>query len=90
MNDYIIPKYVDSTTAAFLEDVEIWHNKVRVDNPLLCAGDGPIHRLRQWYTQFYLDRSAHCMGIFLVDIARAALKNQSLQVFNNITFKKPS
>ncbi len=34
--------------------------------------------------------SAHCMGIFLVDIARAALKNQSLQVFNNITFKKPS
>ncbi len=46
---------MDSTTAAFLADVDIWHNKIRVDNPVLCDGDGPVHKLRQWYNQFYVD-----------------------------------
>jgi len=22
----------------------------------LCDGDGPLHKLREWYNQFYLDR----------------------------------
>lgn len=55
MCDYIIQKYADSTTEGFMDDVAIWHNKVRVDNPVLCDGDGPINRLRQWYQQFYMD-----------------------------------
>lgn len=50
--------YVDLTCKAFGEDVAIWHNKVRVDNPLLCEGDGPTNQLRQWYNQFYLDAAA--------------------------------
>ena len=41
---------------SFVEDVDIWHNKFRVDNPLLCDGDGPLHKLREWYDQFYVDR----------------------------------
>ncbi|NRB42716.1 MAG: Rieske 2Fe-2S domain-containing protein [Pseudomonadales bacterium] len=57
INDYIVQKYVDGTTESFLADAEIWHNKVRVDNPILCAGDGPVHKLRQWYEQFYVDIS---------------------------------
>jgi len=40
---------------AFKQDVEIWHNKIRVDNPLLCSDDGPVHLLRAWYNQFYVD-----------------------------------
>lgn len=52
----MIKQYVDLTCKAFSEDVEIWHNKVRVDNPLLCEGDGPILQLREWYDQFYTDR----------------------------------
>jgi 3-ketosteroid 9alpha-monooxygenase subunit A len=37
----------------FEQDVEIWMHKSRVDNPLLCAEDGPVYQLRRWYEQFY-------------------------------------
>jgi len=51
----MVKQYVDLTNKAFSEDVEIWHNKVRIDNPLLCDGDGPVYQNRQWYEQFYMD-----------------------------------
>ena len=35
--------------------MEIWRHKSRVDNPLLCAEDGPVYQLRRWYEQFYRD-----------------------------------
>jgi len=57
-NRQMAAAYTDLTVKAFSEDVAIWHNKVRVDNPLLCEGDGPIYALREWYSQFYLDRAA--------------------------------
>ncbi|WP_217231505.1 Rieske 2Fe-2S domain-containing protein [Streptomyces anulatus] len=41
--------------AGFLQDVEIWRNKTRIDNPLLCEEDGPVYQLRRWYEQFYVD-----------------------------------
>jgi len=47
--------YVQQAQAAFYEDVSIWHSKTRVDNPLLCDGDGPVYQLRRWYEQFYTD-----------------------------------
>jgi 3-ketosteroid 9alpha-monooxygenase subunit A len=55
INDVIVHQYIKSTTTAFLEDVAIWHNKIRVDNPILCDGDGPIFKLRQWHNQFYMN-----------------------------------
>jgi 3-ketosteroid 9alpha-monooxygenase subunit A len=33
--------------------VAIWMNKTRIDNPLLCAEDGPVYQVRRWYEQFY-------------------------------------
>ncbi|GAA5169410.1 Rieske 2Fe-2S domain-containing protein [Pseudonocardia eucalypti] len=39
----------------FLQDVHIWKNKARIDNPLLCEEDGPVYQLRRWYEQFYTD-----------------------------------
>ena len=39
----------------FLEDVKIWKNKTRIDNPLLSEEDGPVYQLRRWYDQFYVD-----------------------------------
>ncbi len=39
----------------FLEDVEIWKNKSRIDNPLLTEEDGPVYQHRRWYEQFYVD-----------------------------------
>lgn len=54
-SDAMVKGYVELTQQAFFEDVQFWHTKVRVDNPVLCDGDGPIHRLRQWYNQFYVN-----------------------------------
>ncbi|GAA2670803.1 Rieske 2Fe-2S domain-containing protein [Streptomyces lunalinharesii] len=39
----------------FEQDVEIWRNKARIDNPLLTEEDGPVYQLRRWYEQFYVD-----------------------------------
>ena len=39
----------------FEQDIEIWKNKTRIDNPLLCDEDGPVYQLRRWYEQFYVD-----------------------------------
>ncbi|HEY3649673.1 MAG TPA: 3-ketosteroid-9-alpha-hydroxylase, partial [Streptosporangiaceae bacterium] len=39
----------------FQQDVEIWLHKTRIDNPLLCAEDGPVYQVRRWYEQFYRD-----------------------------------
>ncbi|MDI9914069.1 Rieske 2Fe-2S domain-containing protein [Rhodococcus sp. IEGM 1379] len=42
-------------STGFEQDVEIWKNKARIDNPLLCDEDGPVYQLRRWYEQFYVD-----------------------------------
>ena len=34
-------------------DIPVWENKIYVDPPLLCAGDGPIGIYRKWCRQFY-------------------------------------
>ena len=48
-------KFAASLGLGFEQDVAIWRNKTRVDNPLLCAEDGPVYQLRRWYEQFYVD-----------------------------------
>jgi 3-ketosteroid 9alpha-monooxygenase subunit A len=48
-------KMAKSIGVGFLQDVEIWKHKSKVDNPLLCAEDGPVYQLRRWYEQFYVD-----------------------------------
>jgi 3-ketosteroid 9alpha-monooxygenase subunit A len=48
-------KFANSLTIGFEQDVEVWKHKARIDNPLLCAEDGPVYQLRRWYEQFYVD-----------------------------------
>jgi 3-ketosteroid 9alpha-monooxygenase subunit A len=48
-------RFAKGTGVGFLQDVEIWKNKSRIDNPLLCEEDGPVYQLRRWYEQFYTD-----------------------------------
>jgi 3-ketosteroid 9alpha-monooxygenase subunit A len=55
MADRIAGKYAKNFGDGFLQDVEIWKNKSRIDNPLLCEEDGPVYQLRRWYEQFYVD-----------------------------------
>jgi 3-ketosteroid 9alpha-monooxygenase subunit A len=54
----IAQAYIKGIQDGFYQDVAIWDNKVRIDNPLLCEGDGPIYQLREWYNQFYIDTGA--------------------------------
>jgi 3-ketosteroid 9alpha-monooxygenase subunit A len=53
--DKVAGKLARSFGVGFLQDVEIWRNKTRIDNPLLCEEDGPVYQLRRWYEQFYVD-----------------------------------
>ncbi|MFD4669294.1 Rieske 2Fe-2S domain-containing protein [Lentzea sp. NPDC058450] len=53
--DKIAAKFARGIGVGFLQDVEIWQNKSRIDNPLLCEEDGPVYQLRRWYEQFYVD-----------------------------------
>lgn len=53
--DKLAHKMAESFGEGFLQDVEIWRNKTRIDNPLLCEEDGPVYQLRRWYEQFYVD-----------------------------------
>ncbi|WP_396453258.1 Rieske 2Fe-2S domain-containing protein, partial [Actinomadura sp.] len=42
-------KLSDFILLGFEQDIEIWRNKTRIDNPLLCEEDGPVYQLRRWY-----------------------------------------
>ncbi|NCG22337.1 MAG: Rieske 2Fe-2S domain-containing protein [Rhodobacterales bacterium] len=35
------------------QDIPVWENKVYLDRPVLCDGDGPIGLFRLWCKQFY-------------------------------------
>ena len=51
----VAAKFADFVGLGFTQDVEIWRHKSRIDNPLLCAEDGPVYQVRRWYEQFYRD-----------------------------------
>ena len=46
-------------------DIEIWKHKLYRDDPILCDGDGPVAKYRQWFRQFY-DEGAEDAPIRLV------------------------
>lgn len=47
----------ESSKAAFLQDFEVWSNKRPAFNILQVPTDGPFHKARIWYKQFYNPRS---------------------------------
>jgi 3-ketosteroid 9alpha-monooxygenase subunit A len=49
--------YVERTRDSFYQDVDIWAHKIRVNNPVLAEGDGPVYQLREWYGQFFMDEA---------------------------------
>jgi 3-ketosteroid 9alpha-monooxygenase subunit A len=76
----------------FLQDVEIWKHKSRIDNPLLCAEDGPVYQLRRWYDQFYVDVEDVTEDMvaryeFEVDTSRA-IEAWEAEVAENLARKK--
>ncbi|SDS07722.1 Rieske 2Fe-2S domain-containing protein [Pseudomonas oryzae] len=57
-NDALAKEYVQQNRTSFYQDVDIWKHKVRVNNPVLAEGDGPVYQLREWYQQFFTDEAA--------------------------------
>jgi len=47
--------FTEGVSMGFLQDVEIWKHKTRIDNPLLVEEDGAVYQMRRWYQQFYVD-----------------------------------
>ena len=50
---FLVSYVVGSWISQWAGDIDIWENKVYLDKPTLAKGDGPIHRMRSWYRQFY-------------------------------------
>ncbi|MGW6378885.1 Rieske 2Fe-2S domain-containing protein [Rhodococcus sp. NPDC055112] len=53
--DQMVQAMIGYIGIGFEQDIEIWKNKTRIDNPLLTNEDGPVYQLRRWYEQFYVD-----------------------------------
>jgi len=63
MDDYIyappgtfslaIKYLIGEASAQFHDDINIWERKNFAQKPLLVSGDGPIMKVRSWYSQFY-------------------------------------
>jgi 3-ketosteroid 9alpha-monooxygenase subunit A len=53
--DKLADAMTDGVSKGFLQDVEIWKHKTRIDNPLLVEEDGGVYQLRRWYSQFFVD-----------------------------------
>lgn len=49
LTHYVVGNWVSQ----WRNDIDIWENKIHLRKPVLVRGDGPIHRLRRWYQQFY-------------------------------------
>jgi 3-ketosteroid 9alpha-monooxygenase subunit A len=55
MTNKLSKVFTEGVSKGFLQDVEIWKHKTRIDNPLLVEEDGAVYQLRRWYQQFYVD-----------------------------------
>jgi len=92
--DKIARKFARGIGVGFLQDVEIWQNKTRIDNPLLCEEDGPVYQLRRWYEQFYVDVEDVTDDMvrrfeFEVDTSRA-VEVWEKEVAENLAKKEPA
>jgi 3-ketosteroid 9alpha-monooxygenase subunit A len=92
--DKIAAKFARGIGVGFMQDVEIWQNKTRIDNPLLCEEDGPVYQLRRWYEQFYVDVEDVTDDMvrrfeFEVDTSRA-VEAWEKEVAENLAQKEPA
>lgn len=84
----MVKKVAQGVEVGFMQDVEIWKHKTRIDNPLLVEEDGPVYQLRRWYEQFYVNKdevTEEMSGRFEYEIdTTKALENWGVEVAENI------
>ena len=56
-NKLAIKYIVGEATAQFHDDINIWERKIFRQQPNLVKGDGPIMKMRKWYSQFYTNQN---------------------------------
>lgn len=86
--DKMAKKITAGIEVGFLQDVEIWKHKTRIDNPLLVEEDGPVYQLRRWYEQFYVDAADVTDDMtqrfeYEIDTAKA-VESWNIEVADNI------
>jgi nitrite reductase/ring-hydroxylating ferredoxin subunit len=52
--DRIGQAFVKEVNRQLTDDIPIWENKIYLERPQLCDGDGPIARFRKWAAQFHV------------------------------------
>jgi len=57
MSAELVDHFINNMRDGYLQDVQIWENKIYLERPMLCDGDGPIGEFRRWYSQFYTPRA---------------------------------
>jgi len=53
ITDGVGKAFVKEIARQLEQDIPIWENKVYLNKPILCDGDGPINVFRKWAKQFY-------------------------------------
>ena len=54
-NRLAIKYLLREASAQFHDDIAIWEKKSYALKPILAKGDGPIMKMRNWYSQFYAE-----------------------------------
>ncbi len=71
-------EFQESSRLAFLQDFEVWVAKAPVFQILQIKSDGPFHKVREWYRQFYnprteaVDRQAKVNGTYATNWLKPA------------------
>jgi 3-ketosteroid 9alpha-monooxygenase subunit A len=83
--------FTEGVSKGFLQDVEIWKHKTRIDNPLLVEEDGAVYQMRRWYQQFYVDAAdvtADMTDRFETEVdTTAAIEKWQVQVEENLALQ---
>ncbi|QZP08959.1 hypothetical protein K5X80_04040 [Caenibius sp. WL] len=45
--------YQEASRSTLAQDLELWNAKRAIIQPLIIPKDGPVGKVRQWYSQFY-------------------------------------
>ena len=88
MADKLSEVMTEGISKGFLQDVEIWTHKSRIENPLLVEEDGAVYQLRRWYQQFYVDAAdvtSEMTDRFEIEIdPTAANRNWQAEIDDNL------
>lgn len=83
-NQKMIAEYIENGQETFFQDLKIWDTKKRVNNPILCSGDGPLYQLREWYNQFYVDRKDVPISLNKKDIYISKARDDTEKWINEV------